>query len=103
MKRVQTSLIIWGVLSTIAVFYFWNANQRQEKVNTLLTESISLHKKVIANEVKSYYAIDDCFVVNRGLCNAEEFKNKLQILGDESYELYSQISLLETELNKSNE
>ena len=97
-KHTTPLLLVWGLISTIAALYFWNTNHRQDRVNALLTESVSLHKKAIAVEAKSYYAINDCFVVNRGLCNANDFKNKLQSLGDESDKLYEQISFLEKQL-----
>ena len=77
-QHIQTILIVWGILTTITILYFFTVIQKQERINTLLTESISLHKKAIANEVSSYNAIHDCFVTKRGLCDADEFKEKLQ-------------------------
>lgn len=91
-------LIIWGLFSTVAALYFWNDNQKQEKINTLLTESIALHKQALSNEVKSYYAINECFVVKRGLCNAGEFKKTMSTLGDEADRLYSHIANIESQL-----
>lgn len=97
-KHITLLLTTWAVISTITAIYFWNTNQNQAKTNLLLTESISLHKKAIANEAKSYNAINDCFVVNRGLCNANDFKSTLQTLGDQADEIYNQIAIIEKEI-----
>jgi hypothetical protein len=98
--RKHTTLLLcaWGIISTVTALYFWNASQTQKQVNTLLTESISLHKKAISNEAKSYSAINNCFVKNRGLCDADEFKNTLQSLGDEADGIYNQIANIESQL-----
>lgn len=97
-KHTTLLLIIWGVLTSITTIYFWSSTQKQEKRNALLTESISLHKKALSNEVKSYYAINDCFVVKRGLCDADEFKNTLQTFGDQANEIYNKIAIIEKEI-----
>lgn len=97
-KHTTLLLIIWGVLTSTTTIYFWSYNQKQEKINDLLTESISLHKKALSNEVKSYYVINDCFVVKRGLCNADEFKKTLNTLGNEADELYNRIWKIENEM-----
>lgn len=91
-------LFIWGVISTLTAFYFFNTTQHLEHTNKILSQSNIAHKKLITNERTSYEAINDCFVVRRGLCNPAEFKEKLQVLGDEADGLYSQISLLENQL-----
>lgn len=99
MKKHTTLLLTtWGILATITALYFWHTNQQQKNVNALLTESISLHKKALANEVSSYYAINDCFVVKRGLCNADEFKSTLRTLGDQADGIYNQIANIENKL-----
>jgi uncharacterized protein (UPF0333 family) len=98
MRKDNLLLLFLALITTIAAIYFWRSNQELKNTNSLLRESISLHKKAIAVEAKSYYAINDCFVINRGLCNANDFKTKLQSLGNESDSLYNQISLLEAKL-----
>jgi hypothetical protein len=97
-KHTTLLLLAWGIISTTTAIYFWNATQSEARKNNLLTESISLHKKAIANEAKSYNAINDCFVVNRGLCDADDFKDTLRTLGDEADGIYSKISALEAEI-----
>jgi len=97
-KYIPLLLTAWGIISTLAALYFLNAYHIQKNTNILFSESIALHKKAIANEAQSYNAINDCFVINRGLCDADEFKNTLQSLGDEADEIYNEISLLEREI-----
>ncbi len=96
--HVHIFLILWGLLSTLAALYYFSSIQKLEKTNSILWQSNAAHKQLINNERESYEAINDCFVVKRGLCNPDEFKGKLQVLGDEADELYSQISLLENRL-----
>lgn len=76
----------------------WNATQKLTRTNSIQKESISLHKKAIANEVKSYSVIYDCFVTERGLCSPDEFKQNLLTLEGEADEIYSRISLLADDL-----
>jgi hypothetical protein len=97
-KQVQILLIAWGIVSTIVALYFFSTTQKLAQANSILLQSNAAHKKLITNERESYEAINDCFVVKRGLCNSDEFKEKLQVLGDEAEVLYSQISLLENRL-----
>lgn len=97
-KHKTTILLVWATISTITTLYFWNSSYKQEKINSLLNQSITLHKQAIANEANSYKAINNCFVVNRGLCDADEFKNTLQGLGDEADVIYSQIANIESQL-----
>jgi len=97
-KHKTTILLAWGIISSLATLYFWNASHKQEKMNSLLNQSITLHKQAIANEAKSYNAINDCFVVREGLCNAEEFKDTLKVLGDEADTIYGKIVVIENEL-----
>jgi len=91
-------LVIWGVLSSGAAVYYWKTSQRLIETNRILNESNALHKQLVENEYKSYQAINDCFVVNRGLCNPEEFKSRLQALGDEADEFYKQIEIFGRQL-----
>jgi hypothetical protein len=91
-------LFIWGVISTMVAFYLFNTTQHLEQTNQILSQSNITHKKLVTNERASYEAINDCFVVKRGLCNSDEFREKLQVLGDEADELYTQISLLDKQL-----
>ena len=97
-KHVQTLLIIGGLLSILVAFYFFSTTLKLAQANSILLQSNSIHKKLITNERESYEAINDCFVVKRGLCNSDEFKEKLQVLGDEADELYIQISLLDKQM-----
>lgn len=97
-KHKTTLLLAWAIISTITGLYFWSLSYKQENINSLLNQSIALHKQAIANEAKSYNAINDCFVVRRGLCNADEFKDTLQILGDEADIIYNQIVDIESQL-----
>lgn len=99
MKKHTTLLLTtWGILATITALYFFNNTQKLEQANSMLRQSNAAHKKLTTNERASYEAINDCFVVKRGLCNPAEFKEKLQVLGDEADGLYNQISLLENRL-----
>ncbi|MDQ5901136.1 MAG: hypothetical protein QG600_714, partial [Patescibacteria group bacterium] len=66
MRKDNLLLLFLALITTIAAIYFWRSNQELKNTNSLLRESISLHKKAIAVEAKSYYAINDCFVINRG-------------------------------------
>lgn len=91
-------LFIWGGISTMVAFYLFNTTQHLEQTNQILSQSNVAHKKLVTNERASYKAINDCFVVKRGLCNSDEFRKKLQVLGDEADELYTQISLLDKQL-----
>ena len=97
-KHTTLMFTIWGLLSTLAALYFFTATQTLKQTNSILRQSNAAHKKLITNERASYEAINDCFVVKRGLCNPDEFKVKLQVLGDEADVLYSEISLLENRL-----
>lgn len=98
MRKYNLFLLFLILITTTAAIYFWRSNQELKNTNSLLRESISLHKKAIAVEAKSYYTINDCFVINRGLCDTEDFKNTLQTLGNEADGLYNEISKLETKL-----
>lgn len=91
-------IVLWGLLATGLSIYLWNENQGLKETNSILSKSIGVHKKLVGNEYKSYQAINDCFVVQKGLCNPEDFKSKLQALGDEADELYHQISAFEQQL-----
>jgi len=91
-------LFIWGLISTLTAIYFLNTNQHLEHTNQILSQSNITHKKLVTNERTSYEAINDCFVVRRGLCNPAEFKEKLQVLADEADELYAHISLLDKQM-----
>lgn len=82
----------------MVAFYLFNTTQHLEQTNQILSQSNITHKKLVTNERASYEAINDCFVVKRGLCNSDEFREKLQVLGDEADELYTQISLLDKQL-----
>ena len=93
-------IVLWGLLATGASFYLWNENQRLKEVNSILSESNGVLKKLVANEYESYQAINDCFVVKKGLCNPEDFKNSLQTLGDEADGLYGQISAFNQQLQR---
>lgn len=97
-KHKTTILFVWGIVGTLTALYFWNTSYKHEKINSLLNQSIALHKQAIANEAQSYNAINDCFVVRRGLCNAEEFKDTLKVLGDEADAIYGKIVVIENEL-----
>lgn len=96
-KHISILLTFWALLSTVAAIYYWNNNHRLEVNNQTLTESNALHKKLVGVEFESFKIINDCFVVNRGLCNTQEFESKLKTLGDEAESLYDQISILENE------
>ncbi|OGM55595.1 hypothetical protein A3F62_02175 [Candidatus Woesebacteria bacterium RIFCSPHIGHO2_12_FULL_44_11] len=90
-QQITVLLILWGIFSTSIAIFFWNKAQKLNAVNKTLFQSNELHKELVKNEVASYEAINDCFVVNRGLCEPKDFKKKLETLGDEADELYSQI------------
>ncbi|KKR71500.1 MAG: hypothetical protein UU14_C0026G0010 [Candidatus Roizmanbacteria bacterium GW2011_GWB1_40_7] len=91
-------IVLWGLLASGLSLYLWGENQRIREVNDTLSKSNEVHKKLVENEYKSYQAINDCFVLNKGLCNPEDFKSKLQALGDEADGLYDQISAFERQL-----
>ena len=93
-------LIVWGLLVSGLSVYHWSENQRLTEVNNTLSKSNEAHKKLVENEYKSYKAINDCFVVQKGLCNPENFKNSLQTLGDEADGLYDQISAFNQQLQR---
>lgn len=78
--------------------YLWSKNQGLKETNSILSKSIEVHKKLVGNEYNSYQAINDCFVVKKGLCDPEDFKSKLQTLGDEADGLYNQISAFDQQL-----
>lgn len=90
--------MLWGLLATGLSLYLWTENQRIKEVNSILSESNDVHRRLVENEYKSYQAINDCFVVQKGLCNPEDFKNRLQTLGDEADGLYDQIHKFDQQL-----
>ncbi|MEK7550821.1 MAG: hypothetical protein AAB535_03500 [Patescibacteria group bacterium] len=97
-KRYLLPLTIaWGLLASAAL-YLWVNNQKLEVRNKTLTDSNEIHRRLIENEVESYRTIYDCFVVNRGQCNPDDFKDKLQTLGDEASEFYKQIEIFDQRL-----
>lgn len=99
-KHILILFVLWGLLSTIAVIYLWSSNQKLERTNKILVESNEVLKKLVANEYESYQAINDCFVVQKGLCDPEDFKNRLQVLGDEADGLYDQQSVFKQQLQR---
>jgi len=90
--------VLWGLLVSGLSIYLWMENQRIKEVNTTLSKSNEVLKKLVANEYKSYQTINECFVVQKGLCDPEDFKNRLQVLGDEADGLYNQVATFNTEL-----
>ena len=97
-KHILVLLVLWGLLSTIAAIYFWNNNQKLERTNKILVESNEAHKKLVKNEAASYASIYTCFVEQRAQCDPEDFKSRLQTLGDEADGLYDQISAFNKQL-----
>lgn len=91
-------IVLWGVLATGLSLYLWIENQRIKEVDDTLSKSNEVLKKLVANEYKSYTVINDCFVVQKGLCNPEDFKGRLQVLGDEADELYDQLTAFNQQL-----
>ena len=89
---------MWGLLVSGLSFYLWRENQGLKKVNETLSKSNEAYKRLVANEYKSYQTINDCFVLKKGLCNPEDFKTRLQVLGDEADGLYDQIHELDQQL-----
>ena len=91
-------IVLWGLLATGLSIYLWKENRRLKDVQGILSESNEVHKRLVANEYESYQTINDCFVVQKGLCDPEDFKSKLQSLGDEADGLYEQISVFNQRL-----
>ena len=83
--------MLWGLLVSGLSFYLWTENQRIKEVNDTLSKSNEVLKKLVANEYESYTSIYTCFVEQQGLCDPEDFKSKLQALGDETDLFYDQI------------
>ena len=93
-------IVLWGLLASGMSLYLWNENQRIKEVNSTLSESNEVHKRLVGNEYKSYQAINECFVLKKGLCDPEDFKNRLQTLGDEADGLYDQVSAFNQQLQR---
>ena len=91
-------IVLWGLLISGLSLYLWRENRKLREVNDTLSKSNEVHKRLVANEYESYQAINDCFVVKKGLCDPEDFKNRLQALGDEADGLYDQISAFNQQL-----
>jgi len=101
-KKYLLLLLAWGLVASGISLYLWIENQKLRELNISFSESNQVHRRLIENEVESYRTIYDCFVVNRGQCNPDGFKNKLQTLGDEAEGLYGQISILDKQLQETN-
>lgn len=93
-------IVLWGILATGLSLYLWIENQRIKEVDDTLSKSNEVLKKLVANEYKSYTVINDCFVVQKGLCSPEDFKSQLQTLGDEADGFYDQISAFNQQLQR---
>lgn len=91
-------IIICGAVASISMVLLWRDNQKLKETNNTLLKSNEVHRKLVENEYKSYQAINECFVLKKGLCDPEDFKSKMQTLGDEAESFYNQISILDEQI-----
>jgi|SRR3989344_7518486 len=92
-------LIYWAIIGGVLVVILWRANQRLERINALLLDTVTESNKLANNASEAYKIFGDC-MTNQTTCNFEETSEKLRGLNEEKEAINKRISGIQLKLQE---
>lgn len=92
-------LICWAIIGSALTVILWRTNQRLEKVNALLLNTVIESNNLANNASEAYKVFGEC-VSNQSVCNFDENSQELRRLNEEKEAINERISKIQLKLRE---
>ena len=89
----------WAIAASILVALLWKNNQKLEKVNSLLFDTVIESNNLANNASEAYKVFGGC-MTNQTICNLKETGEKLRGLNDEKEAINQRILEIQLKLQE---
>ena len=99
-KRLSFYLLIcWAIIGSVLVVILWRTNQRLERINALLLDTVTESNNLANNASEAYKIFGDC-MTNQTTCKFQDVGAKLRQLNEDKEIINGRLSEIQVKLRK---
>ena len=99
-KRLSFYLLIcWAIIGSVLVVILWRTNQRTERINALLLDTVTESNNLANNASEAYKIFGDC-MTNQTTCKFQDVGAKLRQLNEDKEIINGRLSEIQVKLRK---
>ncbi|KKR13391.1 hypothetical protein A2865_02650 [Candidatus Woesebacteria bacterium RIFCSPHIGHO2_01_FULL_39_17] len=92
-------LICWAIIGSVLVVILWRTNQRLERINALLLDTVTESNNLANNASEAYKIFGDC-MTNQTTCKFQDVGAKLRQLNEDKEIINGRLSEIQVKLRK---